>query len=217
MATAEQVLAFARNELGAAEFPEGSHTVKYNTWYYGHAVSGNDYSWCMVFVQWCFAQAGASGLLPLQTASCGALMRAAKRTGLWVTRDFLPGDVVIYDFSGNKSVTEHAGIVERVTGYGVVAIEGNTSPAGSQSNGGEVCRKTRARRLIIGAVRPNYQEEEKKTEPLPAPACGEGVEWARKNGILPGGARGDSTLSQPVTWQQLCAALYRFAKLTGRD
>ena len=38
----------------------------------------------------------------------------------------------------------------------------------------------------------------------------------RKNGILTGDA-GDLKLSAPVTRQQLCTMLYRFAKKTGRD
>ncbi len=216
MAAVEQVLSIARKELGVTESPAGSNQVKYNTWYYGRAVSGSAYPWCMVFVQWCFAQAGAPELLPARTASCGALMRAAEKAGTWVTKGFQPGDVVIYDFSGKKSITEHTGIVERVTASGVTAIEGNTSQAGSQSNGGQVCRKARFNSLIIGAVRPNYQKEEKKMDNTPSPAHKEGVEWAKKNGILTGGSSGDLMLSQPLTRQQMCTMLYRFAKMTGK-
>ena len=159
MATAESVLSVARAELGVKESPANSNKVKYNTWYYGRAVSGSAYPWCMVFVQWCFAQAGASYLLPLRTASCGALMRAAKAAELWVTKGFRPGDVVIYDFPGGAD-TDHTGIVEKVTASGVIAIEGNTSAAGSQSNGGMVRRKTRTNSLIVGAVRPKFKEDE---------------------------------------------------------
>ncbi len=157
--TAEAVLAVARRELGTKESPANSNRVKYNTWYYGREVSGPAYPWCMVFVQWCFAQAGAEKLLPLRTASCGALMSAAKRAGLWVTRDYRPGDVVIYDFPGGAA-TDHTGIVETATPAGITAIEGNTSQAGSQSNGGEVCRKNRKYSLIVGAVRPKFEEDE---------------------------------------------------------
>ena len=115
----------------------------------------------MVFVQWCFDQAHVP--LPARTASCGTLMNAAKQFGTWVTRDFQPCDVVIYDFSGKKRTTEHCGIVEQVIpGYGVQAIEGNTSEAGSQSNGGMVCRKNRPNKYIIGAVRPQLEQEEKE-------------------------------------------------------
>ena len=212
MKTAETVLALARQELGIRESPAGSNQVKYNTWYYGRAVSGSAYPWCMVFVQWCFDQVGAAALLPLRTASCGALMRAAQKANLWVTQDFLPGDVVIYDFSGSGS-TDHTGIVERITSTGVTAIEGNTSQAGSQSNGGEVCRKHRSRQQSVGAVRPLYETEAHPMDNTPSPAHKEGVEWAVKNGILTGDSGGDLRLSEAVTRQQLCTMLKRLADL----
>lgn len=157
MATAEQVLNIARGELGTKESPANSNRVKYNTWYYGREVSGSAYPWCMVFVQWVFHQAGVP--LPLRTASCGALMNAAKKSGQWGTKDYRPGDVVIYDFPGGAA-TDHTGIIEKVTLTGVSAIEGNTSQAGSQSNGGMVCRKTRPYSQIVGVVRPKYQKED---------------------------------------------------------
>ena len=162
MATAERVLELARVELGTKEIPANSNRVKYNTWYYGREVSGTVYPWCMTFVQWIFSQAGVS--LPVKTASCGALMNAAKRSGQWVTKGFRPGDVVIYDFPGGAD-TDHTGIVERVTKTGVTAIEGNTSEQGSQSNGGMVCRKNRNKKYIIGAIRPQF-DAEKKEEPM---------------------------------------------------
>ena len=157
MATVEKVLDIARKELGTKETPANSNRVKYNTWYYGREVSGAAYPWCMVFVQWVFHQAGVP--LPVRTASCGALMNAARKAGQWVVKDFRPGDVVIYDFPGGAA-TDHTGIIEQVTASGVVAIEGNTSQAGSQSNGGMVCRKTRPCRQIVGAVRPKFEEDE---------------------------------------------------------
>lgn len=209
--TAERVLAIARGELGNTEAPAGSNRTKYGKWY---GLDGQP--WCMMFVQWCFRQAGALDLLPVKTASCGALMRAAKAAGLWVARDYRPGDVVIYDFSGKKTVTEHTGIVESVTPSGVVSIEGNTSESGSQSNGGQVCRKIRSGRLIVGAVRPKYKEETPMFDNTPSPAHQEGVDWAVVNGILTGDASGNLRLAEPVTRQQMCTMLYRFAKWMER-
>ena len=166
-------------------------------------------------MQWCFAQAGVK--LPKRTASCGDLMRAAKAAGCWVTADFQPGDAVIYDFSGKRQTTEHCGVVEVVLpGYGVQAIEGNTSQSGSQSNGGQVCRKARPYSQIVGVVRPNYQKEAKRMDNNPSPAHKEGVEWAKKNGILTGDTHGNLNLSAPVTRQQLCTMLFRFAKKIGK-
>ena len=152
MATAKELLTIARKELGNTESPAASNRTKYGKWY-----GMNGVPWCMIFVQWCFAQAGI--VLPLRTASCGELMRAAKAAGHWVTRDFQPGDVVIYDFPGGAA-TDHCGIVElELPDYGVQAIEGNTSQSGSQSNGGMVCRKSRPAKYIVGAVRPRFDAE----------------------------------------------------------
>lgn len=162
MATAKELLAVAVRQLNVREDPPDSNNVRYNTWYYGREVSGNAYPWCMAFVQWCFDQAGVK--LPARTASCGTLMNAAKSFGIWVTEDFQPGDVAIYDFSGKRRTTEHCGIVEAVLpGYGVQAIEGNTSESGSQSNGGMVCRKKRPWKHIVGAIRPEFEQEDSMT------------------------------------------------------
>ncbi len=161
MTHADALLDIARAQLGIAEDPAGSNRVKYNTWYYGRAVSGSGYPWCMAFVQWCCHQAGAA--LPVKTASCGALMRAATKAGRWVARDFQPGDVAIYDFPGGAA-TDHCGIIESVDGGAVTAIEGNTSQKGSQVSGGMVCRKTRPLSQLVGAVRPAFRVEEEKEE-----------------------------------------------------
>ena len=162
MATANQLLTIARKQLGVCESPPSSNNVRYNTWYYGREVMGSAYPWCMVFVQWVFAQAGVK--LPVRTASCGALMNAAKAAGCWVTAGFKPGDVVIYDFPGGAA-TDHCGIVEtELPDYGVQAVEGNTSQSGSQSNGGMVCRKNRPGKYIVGAVRPVFDKEKEEDD-----------------------------------------------------
>ena len=162
MGTANQLLTIARKQLGICENPPGSNNVRYNTWYYGREVMGSAYPWCMVFVQWVFAQAVVK--LPVRTASCGALMNAAKAAGCWVTAGFKPGDVVIYNFPGGAA-TDHCGIVEtELPDYGVQAVEGNTSQSGSQSNGGMVCRKNRPGKYIVGAVRPVFDKEKEEDD-----------------------------------------------------
>ena len=157
MGTINELLAIARGELGNTESPAGSNRTKYGKWF---GLDGNP--WCLMFIMWVFAQAGVK--LPLRTASCGELMRAAREAGCWVATDFRPGDVVIYDFSGKRKTTQHCGIVEmELPDYGVQAIEGNTSQGGgSQDNGGMVCRKTRADKYIIGAVRPVFDPEKEE-------------------------------------------------------
>ena len=103
----EHILNIARKELGVKESPANSNRTKYGKWY---GLDG--FPWCMMFVQWVFHQTGVP--LPARTASCSALMRAAQKKGAWVTEDFRPGDVVVYDFSGKKGAPVHCGIVERV-------------------------------------------------------------------------------------------------------
>ena len=155
MATVSELLEIARRQIGVKECPPNSNNVRYNTWYYGREVSGNAYPWCAVFAAWVFDQARVK--LPIRTASCGALMRAAQSAGQWVTGDYRPGDVVIYDFPGGAK-TDHCGIVESVDGTYISAIEGNTSSA-SDADGGAVERRARKFSQIVGAQRPTDEKE----------------------------------------------------------
>lgn len=154
--TREAVLQIAAWQIGVLESPAGSNQVKYNTWYYGSAVSGSAYPWCMTFVQWVFHQAGFN---LHRTASCTALADRYRNAKQWVTSGFKPGDIVMFDWSGKRSKTEHVGIVERVEPDGsLITIEGNTS-TGNNSNGGAVMRRTRSLKYVTGACRPNYNLE----------------------------------------------------------
>ena len=173
MATVSELLGIARKQIGVKESPPSSNNVRYNTWYYGREVSGNAYPWCAVFVAWVFDQAKVK--LPIRTASCGALMRAAQSAGCWVTGDYRPGDVVIYDFPGGAK-TDHCGIVESVDGSYISAIEGNTSSA-SDADGGAVERRARKFSQIVGAVRPSYDKEVEEVRYNTVSEC---PSWARE-------------------------------------
>jgi len=89
-------------------------------------------------------------------------MRAAQAAGCWVTGDYRPGDVAIYDFPGGAA-TDHTGIVENITASGIIAIEGNTR-TGNDANGGQVQERPRNNDVIRGAVRPTYDPEESEDE-----------------------------------------------------
>lgn len=158
----QEILTCAAKEIGTKESPANSNKVKYNTWYYGRAVSGSSYPWCAVWVQWIFAQCGCSSLLNngSRTASCSTLATYAKKHSLWITGNYQPGDLVFMNFSGTKA-TQHIGIVESVKDGVLYTIEGNTSSDdnGSQSNGGMVTRKKRALKYIVGGYRPQYATE----------------------------------------------------------
>ena len=205
MKPVEKLLDIARGELGTAESPANSNRVKYNTWYYGREVSGAAYPWCMAFVQWVFDQAGEK--LPYKTASCSGLLNwyKAKCPGQ-VEKKPRPGDIVIYKFG-------HTGVVESVGDGAITAIEGNTSPgtAGSQSDGGMVCRRTRKDSQVMAYIRPAEEQEVNPMDNTPSAAHKASVEWAVENGILTGDGEGDLKLSAPVTRQQLCTMIKRLA------
>lgn len=174
MAKASELLKIAAGQVGVRESPPGSNNVRYNTWYYGREVMGSGYPWCMVYVQWVFNQAGVK--LPKRTASCGDLMRSAQAAGCWVTKDFRPGDVPIFDFPGGAA-TDHCGILESVSGSTAFCFEGNTG-TGNDADGGQVQRRERSLAHIVGAVRPVYDKEE---DDMPRyNTVQECPEWARK-------------------------------------
>ena len=150
--TRDAILQLARWQVGVCEMPAGSNKVKYNSWYYGREVSGAAYPWCMVFVQWIFHQAGFN---LTRTASCSYLAGKYKAAGQWVTEGFKPGDIVMFDFSGKKSKTEHCGIVLEVHKDYIITSEGNTG-VGNDANGGAVMERKRELRFVTGACRPNY-------------------------------------------------------------
>lgn len=151
--TANEVLKLAAGELGYTESPANSNKTKYGKWF-----GFDGQPWCMMFVQWCFAEAGQA--LPYKTASCSGLLNWYERNrpkSVFYTAK--PGDIVIYNFG-------HTGIVESVSGTAVTAIEGNTSAddKGSQDNGGGVYRRRRSKTLVTAYIRPDYEEEEEMTQ-----------------------------------------------------
>ena len=134
MIQVDKLLSIARAEIGVAEDPLGSNHIKYNADYYtqkhGYPVdpSGDAYPWCMVFVWWCFWQAGLSDLFygGGTTASCTTLMRWAQREGRFFMGDYKAGDVMLYQFD-EDSMADHTGIYTgQVDGRGrYLVIEGN--------------------------------------------------------------------------------------------
>lgn len=167
MATAQQLLDIARAELGTKESPAGSNNVMYNTAYYGREVYDGlwdtEFPWCVVFLWWCFRQAGAAELFygGSKTASCRQLLSYHKRQAV---TDCQPGDIIFYNFHG-KTTAEHVGICESAGGSSIVTIEGNTG-VGNDANGGAVMRRTRSLGQIVGAYRPKYEEDDMDVEKL---------------------------------------------------
>ncbi len=153
MTAADRLVNWAYGQLGTAESPPGSNNVRYNTLYYGKAVSGDAYPWCVTFLWAGFRECGLADLFygGGKTAGCRQLMQHAMDNGLWVTGDYRKGDLLLYG-----SPPSHTGIFtgERNADL-MAAIEGNYS--------NKVCRVWRSVSAVLGAYRPQWAEEESPT------------------------------------------------------
>jgi hypothetical protein len=152
--TAKQIIDKAKEEIGVHESPPNSNNVKYNTWYYGHPVSGAEYPWCAVFISWLFK--AEQGLCP-KTASCVNMLAWFEQKRQLVKTP-MAGDIVFFKFPTNPRRTNHVGIVVSVSSDGrtINTIEGNTSVKGSQTNGGMVMQRNRYSNIVAYA-RPRYE------------------------------------------------------------
>ena len=209
MATAEKILEIARSQIGTRESPANSDNVKYNTVYYGREVSGK-YPWCAVFVWWVFREAGAPELYygGGETAYCPTLMSFHKKQKV---TDYRPGDIVFFNFS-SRSSAGHVGICESWDGTYITTIDGNTGSA-SEDNGGAVLRRRRHKKFIVGAYRPEYQEDDDMTQDqfnsfmdnyLKAKAKEPASDWAKPfiDTAIDVGAMTDvgGTIERPKSW-----------------
>ena len=159
--TASKILEVAKKEIGTKA--TAVKKCKYNTWYYGSAVSGSCYDWCAAFVCWVFNQAGAMDMIPTKSAGCGVLAAGFNNKGKFYKSGFKAGDIVFFHWSNAKSTAvpgaytlDHVGIIEKVNSDGTyTTIEGNTG----NSAYGEVMRRTRSASVISGVARPDYKSE----------------------------------------------------------
>lgn len=150
MTTVKEVLDVARGELGIREVPRNQ--VKYGEWY-----GMNGSPWCAMFVSWVFYHAG----MPLSvTTSKGFAYTPAgvayfKAIGRWHTSNPKPGDVIFFDFPGDKyNRVSHTGIIESVLGNDtVICIEGNTS---------DMVKRVARRVGIVGYGRPTYSDSQEE-------------------------------------------------------
>ena len=151
----------------------------------------NGYSWCDVFVDWCFVKAfGAEAALkltcqPKKSAGAGCKYSAQyyKNKGQFHTTPKV-GDQIFFTSNGDVS---HTGIVYNMDSSKVYTIEGNTSGAsGVVANGGGVCKKSYALNYsrIYGYGRPAYDAEGVVDEPVEtAPAAPATTSTKKVSGI----------------------------------
>jgi uncharacterized protein (TIGR02594 family) len=147
--TLPRLIQVALAENGVAE--TGENETKY-----GKHMNADKLPWCGSFLNWCADQAGVE--VP-NVVSTKAGAEAFKKMNQWHTKPKI-GDFVFFDFVIDDKVTiNHIGLVIRVSEKQIVTIEGNTSGAGDQRNGGEVMVKSRtlgARSFVVGYGRPGY-------------------------------------------------------------
>jgi hypothetical protein len=137
----EQALAKAITQLGVKESPPDSNVTPYTQWY------GMAGPWCAMFVTWSYEQAGDSpsfkkgvsyAYVPYIVSDA-----RAKRNGLSVTSNPIPGDLACFDWE-YEGTFDHVGLFEKwKSGTSFLAIEGNTAQ-GNNSDGGEVMRRDRS-------------------------------------------------------------------------
>ena len=147
--TLPRMIQVALAEVGVAE--TGNNETKY-----GKHMKADKLPWCGSFLNYC---ADISGVDVPNVVSTKAGAEAFKKMNQWHTKPKI-GDFVFFDFVIDDKVTiNHIGLVIRTSEKQIVTIEGNTSGAGDQRNGGEVMVKSRtlgARSFVVGYGRPAY-------------------------------------------------------------
>lgn len=147
----EKVIAVATKYIGTTS---KNNDVQFNTEYYGHRVAGSDYPWCVTFQWFVFREAGLSKYFfnGAKVAGCSALRKYHETVGQIVYGDYQRGDLLLFDFSGKKSRTQHIGLCLENNGKTVKSLDGNTSSE-SEDNGGTVNIRERRLEYVTCAVR----------------------------------------------------------------
>ena len=153
-----------RNPTGATR-RSSTPTTPHKPLARGYAVRYTD-AWCATFVSAVAIKCGLTGIIPTE-CGCGQMVALFQKLGEWVESDAYtpkPGDVIFYDWqdSGSGDNTgwpDHVGIVEKVSGSTITAIEGN--------KGGAVGRRTLSvnGRYIRGYGVPKYKGSSASTTP----------------------------------------------------
>lgn len=134
--TRSKIVAQAQSWLGCKE-SDGSHKKIIDVYNShkplarGYKVSYTD-AWCATFVTACAIKCGATDIIPKE-CSCNKMIELLKQLGCWVENDAhvpTPGDLLFYDWEDkgtgdNTGVSDHVGIVEKVSGDSITIIEGN--------------------------------------------------------------------------------------------
>jgi hypothetical protein len=140
-----EIIRIAEKEIGQGEKPLNTNKTKYGKWFGWDGVA-----WCGMFVSWCYAHAG----FPLPKigftkgfAGCQTAVAYFKKNNQ-ITTNPKEGDIVFFDWNSDGRY-DHTGIfVKWIDDNTFETIEGNTSLK-NDSNGGNVMRRTRNKKLAI--------------------------------------------------------------------
>ena len=163
---ASKVVEQAKSWIGCKE-SNGTHKPIIDI-YNGHKPLARGYKvkytdeWCATFVSAVAIKLGYTKIIPTE-CSCTKMIELFKQLGTWNESDSRtpkPGDIIFYDWNDsgsgdNKGVSDHVGIVEKLSGNTITVIEGNYGEA--------VKRRTIAvnGKFIRGYGVPKYDAEPK--------------------------------------------------------
>lgn len=170
MATAQQALARAAQEVGYSRWSDPEAGTRYGRWYAQKLKSpsfgANGVPFCAMFVSYILDQVGQP-CPGLPAAYCPYILNDARKAGIALAdrTKAQPGDLVIFNWDGG--VVDHIGFVELNKGSYIQTIEGNT-------NNGAVARRTRAWSVVAAIVRVPYGQGGAAPAPAPAPSAPSG-------------------------------------------
>lgn len=163
MTTVAQFLAACAKDIGYTESPPGSNKTKFAACA-GHA---NGQPWCAT---WLACKAKETGLqLPSTSAYTPTMFNGFKAAGRSGSAP-RAGAFAFWDFPDDLHRIQHVSVVVSWEQTTVSTIDGNSSVSGSQSNGGQVVRRTRSRSQVVGYGYPVYVEAPApQPHPIPEP------------------------------------------------
>jgi len=155
------VLSHAQSHAGVAENPPDSNWGEPEPagWERNFGFQSG-VSWCGCFAGSMILAAG--GHVTSRVAYCPYIEQDAKGASSgfdrWTTDqndDVEPGWLVLYDWTGAKSLAEHVGVVSLIGPSFLSAVEGNTSGT-DPAAGGMVAVMSRPYELVVGFARPRF-------------------------------------------------------------
>ena len=171
----------------------------------GYKVKYTD-AWCATFVSAVAIKLGYTDIIPTE-CGCGKMIDLFKKLGTWIENENRtpdPGDIIFYDWQDNgkgdnKGNPEHVGIVEKVSGGKITAIEGNYDGTDADRVDGVERRELSVNgKYIRGYGVPQY---DKVTS---APWYAEAQKWVVEKGISDG-----TRPTEPATRAEVWAMLQR--------